>query len=117
MIISSVKSKQPTLWLRLTEADKKGERVFTYRKTTPSEDMMFGLQCTVILDNSMKCPRRVTRMLNGKYLCEGHFQPYLQGAIADKEVIINIDEPRENLTGESEPTEKVKADQSGLPRS
>lgn len=87
---------------------RKWQEMFTYRKTTKQEDEVFGNRCCMILNNQMQCPRRVTRMVNGKLLCEGHFQPQLAMAVADAEVIINLDEPREEATGESEPTEKPK---------
>jgi hypothetical protein len=80
--------------------------MLTYRKTTKNEDENFNLHCVVIKPNTMQCERRVTRMANLRYYCEGHFQVAFQTAQNMKEEMLDLDAPREALRSESEPTEK-----------
>jgi hypothetical protein len=82
--------------------------MLTYRKTTKNEDENYNIRCTVTKPNTMQCERRVTRMANLKFYCEGHFQVLLQTAQQIKDTILDLDAPREELTSESEPTEKPK---------
>ena len=99
--------------------------MLTYRKTTIKEDETYGLKCNIIKDNQMQCTRRVTRVTVHEpspnlyntatdlylyaadfYWCEGHFQVLLQKAVAAKEDVLDLDAPKENAEGISEPTEK-----------
>ena len=68
----------------------------------------------------MQCTRRVTRVTvhdntqdlsapvfsTDFYWCEGHFQVLLQKAVAAKEDVLDLDAPKENAEGISEPTER-----------
>lgn len=81
--------------------------MLTYRKTTKEEDTQWSLQCVITKLNSMRCDRRVTRIVNNKdAYCEGHFAPLLQIAVQNEEAILDQDSGGELLTGKSEPTEK-----------
>lgn len=78
--------------------------ILNYRKANPIELADANIKCDTMKDNHMQCDRRVTRVINNnKYLCEGHFQIIRQIAVADKEEIIDQDEQKAQITGESEP--------------
>ena len=80
--------------------------MFTYRKTTKAEDEKFENKCGITLHNTMRCPRRITRFVNGQFLCEGHFQIKLAEARNKADQLVDLDENSELLTGKSEPLEK-----------
>jgi hypothetical protein len=78
--------------------------ILNYRKTTIPENENANLKCSVMKANHMQCDRRVTRFVNNNNpLCEGHFQIMRQHAVADNETIIDQDESKEVVTGESKP--------------
>lgn len=80
--------------------------MFTYRKTTKAEEENWSNKCNITLPNTMRCTRRITRIVNGNFLCEGHFQLNIATARQQNEEQVNLDEGGELLTGKSEPTEK-----------
>jgi hypothetical protein len=82
--------------------------MLTFRKTTRAEDETWGIKCGVIKTGlNLQCSRRVTRVVNyNLYYCEGHFQVLKQKAEAAKDYLNDLDEPKENATGQTEPLEK-----------
>lgn len=70
------------------------------------EDENWQNKCGITLPNTMKCPRRITRVVNGQFLCEGHFQLKLATARQTADELVDLDANSELLTGKSEPTEK-----------
>lgn len=80
--------------------------MFTYRKTTKAEDENWQNKCSITLPNTMKCPRRITRVANNMFLCEGHFQLHIATARQQNMELVDLDEGGQILSGKSEPLEK-----------
>ena len=82
--------------------------MLTFRKITKQEDETWGIKCVVIKTGlNLQCTRRVTRFVNYKdYMCEGHFQVLKQKEEAASGYVNDLDEPKEEVSGKSEPLEK-----------
>jgi hypothetical protein len=71
--------------------------VFKFRSLLADEH---GVKCAIMKPNHLQCQRRVTRVVYVQsnntdsqvlYVCEGDFQVMFQTAIADKEIIVDMD--------------------------